>query len=1010
MRYVAVLAIAFLVSLAQPIHARTSTRDNPPQPHDGSTSWVRFPPSASRAPVDTTYILGGPGNWGGSFETPGGLPDWHGWTHEDLTVTTTENHWHVSTYWAEYIAGHGLGNHALYCGDETIPACAAPDTIGGVGPGFLDDVEWTHSVADPSQPVTVRLTGLMNFDLPDAGWDFLELFIKRGFESDLLGTWTGTSDTTVVLDFTTVLSPGEFTGPGSDEVLLFWRVWTSLDGWDDTDCINPSHGACQIDDLAVFLDDYLITFDDFEPGNPVNWNQSPPKAVGDFTNLRNDLGEIDPCLDNTTWQVNFVDDGVVVPGTGGTPCWAWCYDPGGWMVNNTGGLLRGDENWFLENQVVSPPIAWPEGNDGAELAFDVYRHETLGSNAAGIFYLWNVRSTDSTDPADLELAPWVSRNSLYNGGPEFLRHDEPVSDLMVPDRQWVQIALGVNEAGWQWGWNGPNGTPAPYFDNVSLKTWAPEGPEILVTDLDLFGDSFPEKGALDPVNLEENWCRLDRSQVDIASPEALGDSLVARITPLRDGAVLPDPPSLHWVMDCNPTFDTVRPESPDGQGILRGMVSGELILGYRWSFDLPDSGWFFPGDRLHYYITASGDLDGDLRTSVWPPDTTAVLDFTGSSVFPRETEIHALPTLTQPAAGQFTQPSLLFCDGTGDPEAADVWFDALRELGLVQGVDYDLLSVYRYISGIGIGALATVDHLAGYQTMIHSSGSRQNVLNGEEDSNDAKLVSDWLALGGKNALLAGDCVSSGLANNTGGNDGTLLLNQLGVHVHFDDIAGVNGVVRELQISPVPENGLLPDDMIWQVGAGCPEIRKFDAITAMGNGQISASLDPEGTPDGTYASVLTVDDQVLGNRTAVVPFDLERVSGMTVGSAKNGSLYSAQAYLLSYLLAWFDAGFVSAVGDLPGIGQVVVSAHPNPFNPSTTISFDLPRAAEVSLDIYDLQGRLVRRLLDESPYIAGNHKQVWDGRDAGGQTTASGVYFYRFEAGDQRRVGKLTLLK
>ena len=224
------------------------------------------------------------------------------------------------------------------------------------------------------------------------------------------------------------------------------------------------------------------------------------------------------------------------------------------------------------------------------------------------------------------------------------------------------------------------------------------------------------------------------------------------------------------------------------------------------------------------------------------------------------------------------------------------------------------------------------------------------------------------------------------------------------------VAGVNGVVRELQVSPVPENGLLPDDMIWQVGSGCPEIRKFDAITAMGNGQIFASLDPEGTPDGTYASVLAVDDLVLGNRTAVVPFDLERVSGMTLGSAKTGSLYSAQAYLLSYLLAWFDSEYVSSVTRLPGLGQATVTAHPNPFNPSTTIAFDLPRAMEVSLDIYDLQGRLVRRLLDESPYLAGNHKQVWDGRDTGGQATASGMYFYRFEAGDQKQVGKLTLLK
>ena len=199
----------------------------------------------------------------------------------DPSLTNRLNHWHVSTYWAEYIEGHGLGNHALYCGDETIPACAPPDTIGGVGRDWLDEVEWRYSVADTSQPVTVHLTGLMIYDLPDAFWDFLELYIRRGDQVEQLESWTGVTDTTVNLDFTSVLYPGEFTGPQSDEIVIFWRVWTSADGWDDEDCINPSHGACQIDDLAVYVDGALITFDDFEPGNPVNWNPAANVATAE---------------------------------------------------------------------------------------------------------------------------------------------------------------------------------------------------------------------------------------------------------------------------------------------------------------------------------------------------------------------------------------------------------------------------------------------------------------------------------------------------------------------------------------------------------------------------------------------------------------------------------------------------------------------------------------------------------------------------------------------------------
>jgi len=63
-----------------------------------------------------------------------------------------------------------------------------------------------------------------------------------------------------------------------------------------------------------------------------------------------------------------------------------------------------------------------------------------------------------------------------------------------------------------------------------------------------------------------------------------------------------------------------------------------------------------------------------------------------------------------------------------------------------------------------------------------------------------------------------------------------------------------------------------------------------------------------------------------------------------------------------------------------------------------------------LDIFDVQGRHVRSLLDEAPYFSGRHSQVWDGRNGQGRTTASGVYFFRLKAGQQEYMGKLTLLK
>jgi hypothetical protein len=83
--------------------------------------------------------------------------------------------------------------------------------------------------------------------------------------------------------------------------------------------------------------------------------------------------------------------------------------------------------------------------------------------------------------------------------------------------------------------------------------------------------------------------------------------------------------------------------------------------------------------------------------------------------------------------------------------------------------------------------------------------------------------------------------------------------------------------------------------------------------------------------------------------------------------------------------------------------------PNTFNPSTSIVFGLSSPALVTLSIYDVSGRLVRTLVD-GPRSAGMHKQLWDGRDAGGRAVASGVYFYRLRAGSFTDTKKLVLAR
>ena len=84
-------------------------------------------------------------------------------------------------------------------------------------------------------------------------------------------------------------------------------------------------------------------------------------------------------------------------------------------------------------------------------------------------------------------------------------------------------------------------------------------------------------------------------------------------------------------------------------------------------------------------------------------------------------------------------------------------------------------------------------------------------------------------------------------------------------------------------------------------------------------------------------------------------------------------------------------------------------HPNPFNPITTIRYDLPEEAHVSITIYDITGREVKRLINQSA-PAGRYSVNWNGTNLWGKQIASGMYFYRMETPGFQSVKKLIFLK
>jgi len=86
-----------------------------------------------------------------------------------------------------------------------------------------------------------------------------------------------------------------------------------------------------------------------------------------------------------------------------------------------------------------------------------------------------------------------------------------------------------------------------------------------------------------------------------------------------------------------------------------------------------------------------------------------------------------------------------------------------------------------------------------------------------------------------------------------------------------------------------------------------------------------------------------------------------------------------------------------------------SARPNPFHRTTTINYQIPKKTRVRITVYDLTGRMVRRLVDDDKDV-GFYSLDWDGRNDQGVVCPSGVYFYRFESGDYVATKNLVIMR
>jgi len=158
-----------------------------------------------------------------------------------------------------------------------------------------------------------------------------------------------------------------------------------------------------------------------------------------------------------------------------------------------------------------------------------------------------------------------------------------------------------------------------------------------------------------------------------------------------------------------------------------------------------------------------------------------------------------------------------------------------------------------------------------------------------------------------------------------------------------------------------------------------------------------------TPNSRTLDVITLSEGQIWGQTSPLDsgFSEIKVIGRFVDDNRRLAVrYGSELRIYRFGDPILDAD--DARPELPS--ELLLSAYPNPFNPTTMIAFDLPKAARANLVVYDLNGRQVQSLFDEQ-ISAGKHEFGFDGANL-----PSGIYFARLSAGDLSRTHKLVLMK
>jgi len=980
-----------------------------------------------------------------------GMPDTQGWTSVDITAQI-DTFFHVAD--STELDGGDFdrlivieGEKSMWCGQvaSALPPFCDYATLPGYGNG------WHQSLF--SKVFECDSMGLYFEVIWDSepSYDFTVVEYYDG----VTDTWTqlsvGSGGGSYYDGWSTTIECFMFGTPAGSTQVRF--VFTSDGAWSDEDGIWPTDGAIIIDSITVdcFNDSVLTAtyYEDFEDeavGAHVTddgcWTAGTPVPFGDFAALYPGASvlQTDPCWRNTSWLWGFFDDPNITNYS--------CHTPDPQPLQGAIRFGPNETGFYMNNEIWSPWIANSGTGNKYRLIFDVYRDLPLDNL---IYYVWHVRSITGGCPGQWRdyTFGWIGRDWGR------LTHD--VSALLDPGADYFQIALGTVDMCPFWCLvfgTGSCHSQGPLFDNVHLERINTAGPQYFVRHLDLFQDTFAGDGTLTGTARADAANDIRTTNDPLILP---GDSILVTVDDETSG--MATDPHTGWGSAVY-TYVAVWPQGQAGksgpelesahvrippQGSPLGKrfplvdslthdgatwycfrmdtaftVGGGVInRGQTRCFDLNDS-VFTPGDTICYVFCAENTI---AEKRYWSRRLDgAGLNFTTDDLW--EALGSPLEFQVLPGGGWNAGGDILYVDAADDRGGPpQLFFDtAFDVLGLLDKVDrYDVNAPSSNVgNSLGSRLANSAVQLnschqkifwcsANLSSGIVGDGGTQNGGSSAEKSNDWTPLFNFVDLGtnNKGIYFSGDDLAQDWITLIGGS-------AVAFRSAYMDFALAGSAPGDHVASGEPVSPCLvavgpcfihfgqPDSLIAY--GGCTALNDFDILTPL-QGQTE------------FENPTTGADYVISQATENAVGDTSRVilSGFSYHYIRNKrpGFPDARTEHLRDIITWLRNEAPTATGVKVAAKNELRANYPNPFNPTTTITYNVRQTGHVTLRVYNVAGQLVKTLVDDvrAPAAGGGlHNVIWYGETNTGEPAASGVYFYKIVAQGFTQTKKMVLLK